>query len=211
MQRTSIPLALAFGPQGCMDEVKGRVVAACCLDDTVPLFEGVKGFVYIKAVWQERRTARTRGCANGRMRGSPCPEAWVCPVPEPVGLKVWANPHQSQPSCSRRAGWKRGRTAQNSPFFRRGSLQVSRFYNTPRCSRARVLCVGLTWKTLAWTQNSASENEKEHVMKFINVRLLVGDITAAIKFWRDVMGLRMSYGDEAMGYAYFETDSAGVE
>ncbi len=48
-------------------------------------------------------------------------------------------------------------------------------------------------------------------MKFINVRLLVGDITAAIKFWRDVMGLRMSYGDEAMGYAYFETDSAGVE
>ena len=30
-----------------MDEVKGRVVAACCLDETVPLFEGVKGFVYI--------------------------------------------------------------------------------------------------------------------------------------------------------------------
>jgi hypothetical protein len=57
------------------------------------------------------------------MRGSPCPEAWVCPVPEPVGLKVWANPHQSQLSCSRRAGWKRGRTAQNSPFFRRESLQ----------------------------------------------------------------------------------------
>src|SRR5216684_3369541 len=63
------------------------------------------------------------GCSNGRMRGSPCPEAWVCPVPEPVGLKVWANPHQSQPSCSRRAGWKRGRTAQNPPFFRRESLQ----------------------------------------------------------------------------------------
>src|SRR5206468_12005181 len=63
------------------------------------------------------------GCFNGRMRDSPCPEAWVCPVPEPVGLKVWANPHQSQPSCSRRAGWKRGRTAQNPPFFRRGSLQ----------------------------------------------------------------------------------------
>jgi hypothetical protein len=63
------------------------------------------------------------GCSNGRMRGSLCPEAWVCPVPEPVGLKVWVNPHQSQPSCSRRAGWKRGRTAQNPPFFRRGSLQ----------------------------------------------------------------------------------------
>jgi lactoylglutathione lyase len=48
-------------------------------------------------------------------------------------------------------------------------------------------------------------------MKFINVRLLVSDITAAIRFWRDVMGLRMTYGDEAIGYAYFETDSAGVE
>src|SRR6266567_5004298 len=57
------------------------------------------------------------GCSNGRMRGSSCPEAWVSPVPEPVGLKVWANPHQSQPSCSRRAGWKRGRTAQNPPFY----------------------------------------------------------------------------------------------
>src|SRR5260370_37744549 len=64
------------------------------------------------------------GYSNGRMRGSACPEAWVCPVPEPVGLKVWANPHQSQPSCSRRAGWKRGRTAQNSPRFSRGSLQL---------------------------------------------------------------------------------------
>ncbi len=42
MQHTSIPFTLAFGPQGCMDEVKGRVVAACCLDDTVPLFERVK-------------------------------------------------------------------------------------------------------------------------------------------------------------------------
>jgi len=48
-------------------------------------------------------------------------------------------------------------------------------------------------------------------MKFINVRLLVGDITAAIRFWRDVMELRMTYGDETMGYAYCETDSAGVE
>lgn len=48
-------------------------------------------------------------------------------------------------------------------------------------------------------------------MKFINVRLLVGDIAAAIRFWRDVIGLHMTYGEEAMGYAYFETDSAGVE
>ena len=48
-------------------------------------------------------------------------------------------------------------------------------------------------------------------MKFINVRLLVSDSAAAIRFWRDVMGLHMTFGDEAMGYAYFETDSAGVE
>lgn len=48
-------------------------------------------------------------------------------------------------------------------------------------------------------------------MKFVNVRLLVGDIAAAMRFWRDVMGLHMKYGDEAIGYAYFETDSAGVE
>jgi len=48
-------------------------------------------------------------------------------------------------------------------------------------------------------------------MKFVNIRLLVGDIRAAIRFWRDVMGFRMTFGDEAMGYAYFETDSAGVE
>jgi len=57
----------------------------------------------------------------------------------------------------------------------------------------------------------SSENEKEHIMKFMNVRLLVGDIAASIKFWRDVMGLQMTYGDEAMGYAYFETGSAGIE
>src|SRR5438105_12930574 len=56
-----------------------------------------------------------------------------------------------------------------------------------------------------------SENEKEHIMSFSNVRLLVGDMAASINFWRDVMGLRMTFGDEAMGYAYFETDSAGVE
>jgi hypothetical protein len=35
MQHTSIPLTLAFGPRGCMAEVKGRIVAACCLDATV--------------------------------------------------------------------------------------------------------------------------------------------------------------------------------
>src|SRR5207253_10079397 len=31
-QHTSIPFTLAFGPQGCMDEFKGRVLAPWCLD-----------------------------------------------------------------------------------------------------------------------------------------------------------------------------------
>lgn len=48
-------------------------------------------------------------------------------------------------------------------------------------------------------------------MKFINVRLLVTDISASINFWRDIMNLHMVYGDVSIGYAYFETDSAGVE
>jgi hypothetical protein len=30
MQHTSLPFTLAFGPQGCMAEVKGRVVAVWC-------------------------------------------------------------------------------------------------------------------------------------------------------------------------------------
>ena len=88
---------------------------------------------------------------------------------------------------------------------------MSRFYNTLCRFRARVLYVERIWKTFAWTQYGSSENEKEYVMKFVNIRLLVGDIRAAIRFWRDVMGFRMTFGDEAMGYAYFETDSAGVE
>ena len=48
-------------------------------------------------------------------------------------------------------------------------------------------------------------------MKLVNVRLLSSDMGASIRFWRDVMGFKMSFGDEAMGYAYFETESAGVE
>jgi hypothetical protein len=36
-KHTSIPLALAFGPKGCMDEVKGRVLAPWCLDATAGL------------------------------------------------------------------------------------------------------------------------------------------------------------------------------
>ena len=48
-------------------------------------------------------------------------------------------------------------------------------------------------------------------MKFVNVRLLSSDISASMRFWREVMGFKMTFGDEAMGYAYFETDGAGVE
>ena len=48
-------------------------------------------------------------------------------------------------------------------------------------------------------------------MKFVNVRLLSSDMSASMRFWREVMGFKMTFGDEAMGYAYFETDGAGVE
>ena len=48
-------------------------------------------------------------------------------------------------------------------------------------------------------------------MKFINVRLLVDDFPATMHFWHDVMRLPMTYGDESMGYAYFDTGSSGVE
>ncbi len=48
-------------------------------------------------------------------------------------------------------------------------------------------------------------------MKLINIRLLVSDFPAALKFWRDVMMLPMTFGDETMGYAYFDTGNAGLE
>ena len=35
--------------------------------------------------------------------------------------------------------------------------------------------------------------QKEHVMKFVNVRLLTGDFSAALTFWRDIMGLDTTY------------------
>ncbi len=49
------------------------------------------------------------------------------------------------------------------------------------------------------------------MMKLINFRLLVSDFPASLKFWRDTMMLPMTFGDETMGYAYFDTDSAGLE
>src|SRR5438309_9111017 len=48
-------------------------------------------------------------------------------------------------------------------------------------------------------------------MKLINFRLLVSDFPAALKFWRDIMMLPMTFGDETMGYAYFDTGNAGLE
>ena len=48
-------------------------------------------------------------------------------------------------------------------------------------------------------------------MKLITVRLLVDDFSRSLAFWRDTMHLQLSYGDESMGYAYFDTGSAGLE
>jgi lactoylglutathione lyase len=48
-------------------------------------------------------------------------------------------------------------------------------------------------------------------MKFINVRLMVNHFAEGIHFWQDLMGFQLKYRDEGMGYAYFETGSAGVE
>jgi lactoylglutathione lyase len=48
-------------------------------------------------------------------------------------------------------------------------------------------------------------------VKLINVRLLISEFPAAVAFWRDLMKLSMTYSDETMGYAYFNTDSVGVE
>ncbi len=48
-------------------------------------------------------------------------------------------------------------------------------------------------------------------MKLVNFRLLVSDFPASLAFWRDIMMLPMTFGDETMGYAYFDTGSAGIE
>jgi predicted enzyme related to lactoylglutathione lyase len=48
-------------------------------------------------------------------------------------------------------------------------------------------------------------------MKFINVRLMVDHFAESIHFWQDLMDFQLKYRDEGMGYAYFETGSAGVE
>ncbi len=45
-------------------------------------------------------------------------------------------------------------------------------------------------------------------MKLNHVRLLVRDYAAAFRFWRDVIGLPVVFGDEAGGYADFDTGGA---
>jgi lactoylglutathione lyase len=48
-------------------------------------------------------------------------------------------------------------------------------------------------------------------MKLNNFRLLVSNFPASLKFWRDIMSLPMSFSDETMGYAYFDTGNGGLE
>ncbi|GCE02966.1 VOC family protein [Dictyobacter aurantiacus] len=48
-------------------------------------------------------------------------------------------------------------------------------------------------------------------MKLICVRLLINNFAASLKFWRDIVGLTLTYSDETMGYAYFELDGTGLE
>ena len=45
-------------------------------------------------------------------------------------------------------------------------------------------------------------------MKLVNFRLLVSDFPASLAFWRDLMKLPMTFGDETMGYAYFDMGNA---
>lgn len=44
-------------------------------------------------------------------------------------------------------------------------------------------------------------------MKLSYIPLIVGDFPAAVRFWRDVAKLSLTYSDEAIGYASFDTGS----
>ena len=48
-------------------------------------------------------------------------------------------------------------------------------------------------------------------MKLNNIRLLVSDFPASLKFWRDIMALPMTFSEESMGYAYFDAGNGGLE
>ena len=47
-------------------------------------------------------------------------------------------------------------------------------------------------------------------MKLSYVVLLSDDVPAEVRFWRDVMKLPLTYSDEAIGYAAFDTSNAGL-
>jgi lactoylglutathione lyase len=47
-------------------------------------------------------------------------------------------------------------------------------------------------------------------MRFSQARLLVEDFAAAFRFYRDTLGLAVGFGDEASGYASFDTGTGTV-
>ena len=47
-------------------------------------------------------------------------------------------------------------------------------------------------------------------MRFSQVRLLVDDVGAAFRFYRDALGLTVSSGDESSRYASFDTGTGAV-
>jgi catechol 2,3-dioxygenase-like lactoylglutathione lyase family enzyme len=47
-------------------------------------------------------------------------------------------------------------------------------------------------------------------MRFSQVRLLVDDVGAAFRFYRDALGLTVSFGDESSGYASFDTGTGSI-
>ncbi|MGH3071537.1 MAG: VOC family protein [Gaiellaceae bacterium] len=47
-------------------------------------------------------------------------------------------------------------------------------------------------------------------MRFSQVRLLVDDFGAAFRFYRDELGLKVSFGDESSAYASFDTGSGAL-
>src|ERR1700733_5338745 len=49
------------------------------------------------------------------------------------------------------------------------------------------------------------------MLDLFGVRLLVEDFSAALHFWRDIMKLRVSFHDETIGYAYFDTGKIALE
>ncbi|GCE51013.1 catechol 2,3-dioxygenase-like lactoylglutathione lyase family enzyme [Thermosporothrix hazakensis] len=48
-------------------------------------------------------------------------------------------------------------------------------------------------------------------MQFINIRLLINDYKESVQFWKYALKASPDYELEEMGYAYFRTDSAGIE